>query len=115
MSTFHNRSARLTRPVRLQPWKTIGRLKRAAWCLVRLAAQNFWRLRSHERLTGPKHLSSPLDHSLLPDQNSIAQLEQQSHNGREEGRHDNERSENFAVFSPALGPTNVPTETGFNS
>src|SRR5215208_2244442 len=115
MSTFHNRSAQLTKPARLRRWKTIFRRERDGLCPARLAQENFSRFRASERLTHPRHSSSPLDYSLLPDQNSIAQFEQQSHHGREEGCHDNERGKNFAVFSPALGPTKIPAETGFNS
>src|SRR4249919_2674847 len=115
MSTFHNRSDRLTKPARLRRWKTICRRERAGLYLVRLALESFCRFRAGERLTCQQFSSSPLDYSLLPDQDSIAQFEQQSHHCREEGCHDNERGENFAVFSPALCPTNIPTETGFNS
>src|SRR2546423_7339159 len=115
MSTFRNRSARLTKPARLRRWKTICHRGRAGLCPVHLALENFCRCRARERLTRPHYSSSPLDYSLLPDQNPIAQFEQQSHHCREEGCHDDERGENFAVFSPALGPTNIPTEARFNS
>src|SRR3982751_1677203 len=110
MSTFHNRSARLTKPARLRRWKRLCRPARAGLCLVRLALENFCRFRARERLKRQQYSSSPLDYSLLPDQNAIAQFEQQSHHCREERCHDNERGKNFAVFSPALRPTNIPTE-----
>src|SRR5258707_12588003 len=115
MSTFHNRSARLTKPARLRRWKTICLRERAGLCLVRLAPENFYTFRARKRLTRQQYSSSPLDYSLLPDQNSIAQFEEQSHHGRKKGRHDNERGENFAVFGPALRPTQIPTQTGLNS
>src|SRR6478672_5410566 len=110
MSTFHNRSDRLTKPARLRRWKTICRQGRVGLCRGRRAPENFCRFRGRERLTPPHHSSSPLDYSLLPDQNSIAQFEQQSHHCREEARHDDERGENFTVFGPALCPTKIPTE-----
>src|SRR5213595_1164663 len=115
MSTFHNRSAQLTKPTRLGRWKRICRRERAGLCRARRAPEKFCRFRERERLTRPQYSSSPLDYSLLPDQDSIAQFEQQSHHCREEGGHDNERGENFAVFGPALRPTKIPTETGLNS
>src|SRR6476620_2046413 len=99
------------KPARLRRWKTICRRGRAGLCRVRLAPERFCRFRERERLTRPHYSLSPLDYPLLPDQNSIAQFEQQSHHCGEEGCHDNERAENFAVFGPALRPTQIPTQT----
>src|SRR5215831_20377165 len=115
MSTFHNRSVRLTKQARPPRWKTKCRRGPVGLCRGRLAPERFCRFRARERLTRPQYSSSPLDYSLLPDQNSITQFEQQSHYCREEGCHDNERGEDFAVFSPALRPTNIPTKTRLNS
>src|SRR5262245_48205051 len=115
MSTFHNRSDRLTRLACLRRWKSLCHRGRACLCLVRLALENFCKFRARERLTRRQYSSSPLDYSLLPDQNSIAQFEQQGHHCREEGCHDDERGEDFAILSPALGPTNIPTKTRLNS
>src|SRR5262245_29313588 len=84
-------------------------------CRGRLAQGNFCRFRECEHLTPTQYSSSPLDYSLLPDQNVVAQFEQQSHHRREERGHDDERCENFAVFSPSLCPTNIPTKTRFHS
>src|SRR5206468_11071569 len=101
-SIFHNRSAQLTTPARQRRWKMKYRPARGGSCPARPALQNFCRLGEREALTRPRHRSLPLDYSLLPNQNSIAQFEQQSHHCREEASHDNERGENFAVFGPAL-------------
>src|SRR6516164_7961624 len=115
MSIFHNRSARPTKPARLREWKTICRRGQAGLYRVRLASESFCRCRERESPPPPQYSSSPLDYSLLPDQNSIAQFEQQSHHCREKRCHDDERGEDFPIFGPALGPTNIPTKTGLNS
>src|SRR5262245_53146202 len=115
MSISHNRSAQLTTPVRWRPWKMRFRQGPAELCPARPAPESFCRVREREALTRPRHSSSPLDYSLLPNQNSIAQFEEQSHDGGEKSRHDDEGGEDFAVFGPTLGPTNIPTKSGFNS
>src|SRR5438132_524688 len=88
---------------------------RGAWCPARPGPQNSCGLPERGVPMRPRHSSLPLNHSLLPNEDSIAQFEEQSHNGGEEGRHDDEGCEDFAVFGPALRPTDIPTEAGFNS
>src|SRR5437868_232486 len=101
--------------VRRRRQKTKCPRARGGLCPARQAPENFCRVREREAPTRQRHSSSPLDYSLLPNQNAIAQFEEQSHNGGEEGRHDDEGGEDFAVFGPALRPTDIPTEAGFNS
>src|SRR5262249_4985912 len=113
--TFRNRSGQLARRAPLRPWKTKCHPGQGALGPAHPVPENFFQVREREGLTRPRHSSSPLNYSLLPNENSIAQFKKQSHHCGEEGCHDNERGENFAVFGPALGPTEIPTETGFNS
>src|SRR5438874_4050977 len=87
----------MTRVHRRRP-KTKCSRGRVGLCPARPAPENFCRVREREALTRRRYSSSPLDYSLLPNKNSIAQFEEQSHDGGEEGRHDDEGGEDFAVF-----------------
>src|SRR6266550_6307141 len=67
VSISHNRSAQLKTPARQRRWKMKYRPARGGLCPARPAPQNFCRLGEREGLTRPRHRSSPLDYSLLPD------------------------------------------------
>src|SRR5262249_26090990 len=100
---------------RRRRWKKKSQRERVGLYSALPAPENFCRAPEREALTRRRHSSSPLDYSFLPNQNSIAQFEKQRYHCREEGRHDDEGGKDFTVFSPALRPAYIPTETGFNS
>src|SRR5436190_2965020 len=112
-STFRNRSARLKPQAHQLRLRRKCRPARDALCPARPTQQNFCALREREEPMPPRRSSLPLDRSFLPNEDSIAQFEEQSHDGRKESSHDDQRGENFSVFGPALRPTKIPTETGF--
>src|SRR5262245_47004942 len=58
---------------------------------------------------------SPFDDPLLPDQNPVADPEQQSHDRREVHRHDDQRRIDLAVIGVRSRPVDIPTESGLNA
>jgi hypothetical protein len=95
--------------VKHQPVRGCERLNRRDWeTLLRLQRYEGKSLRS-----GLKRL--PFDRSFLPDQDAVAELEEERHDGGEEDGHDRERGENFVVFGPALRPLQVPAKARFHT